>query len=98
MNPGGPPRWIRRRWRFWRFWPKKVRSRLTLLHAALFFAAGSVLLGITYGLVASRLPQHFDTNQLAKLRIACEQPSPDLGTVEQCKKAFSAGASAASQS
>jgi signal transduction histidine kinase len=37
-------------------WPQKVRARLTLMYAALFFAAGSALLGLTYGLVASSLP------------------------------------------
>ncbi len=39
-----------------RVWPQKVRSRLTLIYAALFFVAGSALLGLTYGLVASNLP------------------------------------------
>ena len=39
-----------------RLWPQKVRTRLTLIYAALFFAAGSALLGLTYGLVASNLP------------------------------------------
>jgi signal transduction histidine kinase len=38
-----------------RLWPQKVRTRLTLIYAALFFAAGSALLGLTYGLVASSL-------------------------------------------
>ena len=39
-----------------RLWPRKVRTRLTLIYAALFFAAGAVLLTLTYGLVASSLP------------------------------------------
>jgi signal transduction histidine kinase len=39
-----------------RFWPQKVRTRLTLIYAALFFAAGLALFGLTYGLVASSLP------------------------------------------
>jgi signal transduction histidine kinase len=39
-----------------RLWPQKVRTRLTLIYAALFFAAGSALLVLTYGLVASNLP------------------------------------------
>ena len=39
-----------------RLWPQKVRTRLAVLYAALFFAAGSALLVITYGLVASNLP------------------------------------------
>jgi signal transduction histidine kinase len=38
-----------------RLWPQKVRTRLTLIYAALFFIAGSALLGLTYGLVASSL-------------------------------------------
>ena len=41
-----------------RFWPQKVRTRLTVIYAALFFAAGLALLGLTYGLVASNLPAH----------------------------------------
>ncbi|HUA27449.1 MAG TPA: HAMP domain-containing sensor histidine kinase [Streptosporangiaceae bacterium] len=39
-----------------RLWPQKVRTRLTLIYAALFFAAGLALFGLTYGLVASSLP------------------------------------------
>jgi signal transduction histidine kinase len=39
-----------------RLWPHKVRTRLTLIYATLFFAAGSALLGLTYGLVARSLP------------------------------------------
>ena len=98
MNRRELPRWIRR------CWPQKVRTRLTLLYAALFFAAGSALLGLTYGLVASSLPAHsgsasyYARPQLAKLRIACKEPAPDLGTVAECKRAFSAGASAGSES
>jgi signal transduction histidine kinase len=41
-----------------RFWPQKVRTRLTLLYASLFFAAGSALLALTYALLASTLPTH----------------------------------------
>ena len=39
-----------------RLWPQKIRTRLTLIYAALFFAAGAALLTLTYGLVASNLP------------------------------------------
>jgi signal transduction histidine kinase len=39
-----------------RIWPQKVRTRLTLIYAALFFAAGSALLALTYALLASSLP------------------------------------------
>jgi signal transduction histidine kinase len=39
-----------------RLWPQKVRTRLTLIYALLFFAAGLALLGLTYGILASSLP------------------------------------------
>jgi hypothetical protein len=32
-----------------RLWPQKVRTRLALIYATLFFAAGSALLGLTTG-------------------------------------------------
>ena len=38
-----------------RLWPQKVRTRLTLTYAALFLAGGTVLVGVTYGLVAASL-------------------------------------------
>jgi len=88
-------------------WPQKVRTRLALLYAALFLASGSALLGLTYGLVAANLPAQsptaeqgsgFDSNQLAKLRVACKHPHPDPGTILACKRAFSAGAGAGAAS
>jgi signal transduction histidine kinase len=85
-----------------RWWPQKVRTRLALLYAALFLASGSVLLGLTYGLVAASLPaasaspaSGFDKNQLAKLSKACKQPHPDPGTVAACKQAFDEGTKSA---
>ena len=82
----------------WPCWPQKVRTRLTLLYAALFLASGSALLGLTYGLVAANLPakpassaSRFDSNQLAKLSVACKLPHPDPGTVAACKSAFAVG-------
>jgi signal transduction histidine kinase len=91
----------------WRIWPQKVRTRLALLYAALFLVSGSALLGLTYGLVAASLPAQsstaqsgsgFDSNQLAKLKVACRQPHPDPGTILACKRAFSAGAGAGAAS
>jgi signal transduction histidine kinase len=76
------------------------------MYAALFLAAGSGLLGLTYGLVASSLPGSSqparsaaaESNpQRAKLEIACRQPHPDVGTIGLCK-AFSAGERAGSVS
>jgi signal transduction histidine kinase len=92
-----------------RFWPQKVRTRLTLLYAVLFFAAGSALLGLTYGLVASSLPTQPAPNPKAsreqgKLQQQCDLerakaptvPKPQLPACAQLK-AFSAGARSASQ-
>jgi signal transduction histidine kinase len=92
-----------------RLWPQKVRTRLTLIYAALFFAAGSALLGLTYGLVASSLPtqpaQIPQTSQeQAKLVQQCNLeraksprvPKPQLPACAQLK-AFSTGVSSGSQ-
>ncbi|MGO8892749.1 MAG: sensor histidine kinase [Streptosporangiaceae bacterium] len=61
-----------------RLWPQKVRTRLTLIYASLFFVAGSALLGLTYGLVASSLPTHppssltISSQELSSLQEACK--------------------------
>jgi signal transduction histidine kinase len=61
-----------------RLWPQKVRTRLTLIYAALFFVAGSALLALTFGLVASNLP----TRPPASLTIS----SQELNLLQQtCK-------------
>jgi signal transduction histidine kinase len=56
--------------------PQTVRVRLSVLFAALFLAAGAILLGVTYGLVASSLPRPSISNvtktQAAKLDDACK--------------------------
>jgi signal transduction histidine kinase len=63
-----------------RLWPQKVRTRLTLIYAMLFFAAGSALLGLTYGLVAGNLP----TRPPASLTVS----SQELKSLQQaCKSA-----------
>ena len=67
-----------------RLWPQKVRTRLTLIYAALFFAAGSALLGLTYGLVASSLP--------AQPPAAATVSSQELNIlIHECKPASGAG-------
>jgi signal transduction histidine kinase len=85
-----------------RCWPQRIRIRLALIYAGLFLVAGSALLGLTYGLLASSLPvtsvSHQNRPELAKLGMACKQPHPDPGTLQACKRAFSAGATAGSQS
>jgi signal transduction histidine kinase len=61
-----------------RLWPQKVRTRLTLIYAALFFAGGLALLGLTYGLVTSSLPTRppaslaISSQELNLLHQACE--------------------------
>jgi signal transduction histidine kinase len=64
-----------------RLWPQKVRTRLALLYATLFFTAGLVLLGLTYGLVAASLP--------AQPSVSPRAASEDLNKLNQCKVALS---------
>jgi signal transduction histidine kinase len=64
-----------------RLWPQRVRTRLTLLYATLFFTAGLVLLGLTYGLVAASLPTQPSASPQAT--------SQDLSRLNQCKQALS---------
>jgi Histidine kinase-, DNA gyrase B-, and HSP90-like ATPase len=63
-----------------RIWPQKVRTRLTLIYAMLFFAAGLALLGLTYGLVATSVP----TQPPAGATIS----SQELNKLTQCKLAL----------
>jgi signal transduction histidine kinase len=88
-----------------RLWPQKVRTRLTLIYAALFFAAGSALLGLTYGLVASSLPTQppaaaaASRQELANLTHECKRASgagtgkarSDPGACKQAQAAYNAG-------
>jgi signal transduction histidine kinase len=77
-----------------RLWPQKVRTRLTLIYAALFFAAGSALLGLTYGLVASSLPTRppasltIRSQEMNLPRHACE--STGAAPLPECKQAYAA--------
>jgi signal transduction histidine kinase len=92
-----------------RFWPQKVRTRLTLLYALLFFAAGSALLGLTYGLVASSLPAQPAPNpkasfEQAKLQQQCnleraKAPGVSKTQLPACSqlKAFTTGVTSGSQ-
>jgi len=68
-----PTRWYRR------LWPQKVRTKLTLIYAGLFLLGGSLLLGLTYGLVAASLPTHASNAGKPPMTIAqfvklCKQP------------------------
>ena len=68
-----------------RLWPQKVRTRLTLIYAALFFAAGSALLGLTYGLVASSLsarPAASATTSAQELSTLIHECKPESYTVK----------------
>ena len=61
----------------WAKWPRTVRFRLAVRYAALFLVAGSVLLGISYGLVAHSLSTSSPTAPSRATRLAiqkeCEQ-------------------------
>jgi signal transduction histidine kinase len=85
-----------------RLWPQKIRGRLTLGYAALSFAAGAALLGITYGLVASSLPTRpppswtISNQEKHLLEQACGDPGtafqgnppvPDEKPLPGCKQA-----------
>ncbi len=58
--------------------PRTVRLRLSILYAALFFAAGAILLALSYALLATSLPKTspqppVTPGQEAKLTHGCEQ-------------------------
>ena len=83
-------------------WPRRVRARLTVLYTLLFLLAGSALLGLTYALLASRLPKpppiSKQIGRNPKLLAACKEGR--LGgpkALAKCKLAFAAGARAGSQ-
>jgi signal transduction histidine kinase len=92
--------------------PQKVRTRLAFVYAAVFLAGGLILLGLTYGLVASKLPGSSPRDkenavQLAKLEKECKQqpryPPPkqqpsDPALRRQCSHAFGAGLAAGASS
>jgi len=67
-----------------RLWPQKVRTRLALGYAALYFITGLALLGFTYGLTAARLP----TQPPSSLTIS----SQALSAVRACGAAASGAA------
>jgi signal transduction histidine kinase len=78
-----------------RLWPQKIRARLTLIYAGLFFVAGSGLLALTYGLLAGSLStqppaaatnltiqaldRNFGSAEVANVLNECE---PDPGTIK----------------
>ena len=94
-----------------RLWPQKVRTRLTLMYATLFFAAGSALLGLTYGLVAASLPTQpivgaratsRELSELNQCKLALAPPNKTFPTslVGECKQAeaaYTAGTAAGLQ-
>jgi signal transduction histidine kinase len=88
-----------------RLWPQKVRTRLTLTYAALFLAAGTALLALTYGLLAASLPTQppssltISSQVLNDMHLACQQagvrykgdrPIPVPQNLTECKQAMAA--------
>jgi signal transduction histidine kinase len=94
-----------------RLWPQKVRTRLTLIYATLFFTAGLALLALTYGLVAASLPTQpiagaratsHELNRLNQCKLALAPPNKPIPTslVAECKQAeaaYTAGTAAGLQ-
>ena len=64
--------------------PRRIRTRLALLYAALFLIAGSALLALTYGLLASRLPTPAKVTPNARLLADCKQRA-ELGKLPTSK-------------
>ncbi len=86
-----------------RLWPQRIGPRLTVLYAGLFLLAGSILLGLTYGLVAASLPVTKASHGLTKeqqLRVAlnCNNKAQgNAGETKQCEqRAYAAGVGAGS--
>jgi signal transduction histidine kinase len=93
--------------------PQRVRTRMAILYAALFLAAGALLLALTYGLVASTLPtttslSKLTSTQQAKLALACNQaeqaarsktsgPPKPIAVTRACQKLASEAANSATQ-
>ncbi len=83
--------------------PRRIRARLALLYAVLFLLAGSALLALTYGLLASRLPQPPPSGKQVgarpQLLALCKEGGKTRGPqlVEKCQRAFAAGARAGSE-
>jgi signal transduction histidine kinase len=76
--------------------PQRVGPRLTLTFAALFLVAGSLLLGLTYGLVDASLPTGgTGLNKLQQLKLtencAAESGNNKAATNECVRRAFAAG-------
>lgn len=87
-----------------RLWPQRMRTRLAILYAAIFLLAGSALLALTYGLLASRLPAASKLDKQEALHRAqfarlCKQPggpaTPQI--LAKCQAAYAVGARAGSQ-
>jgi signal transduction histidine kinase len=57
-------------------WPRRVRTRLTLLYTSLFLAGGVILLGLTFALVSNSL--HAGSNG--------PHPAPSPGLIQACKQ------------
>jgi signal transduction histidine kinase len=75
-----------------------VRVRLTLLYSGLFAACGVIFVAITYGLLATKLPQPAEgikTSIPADFTASCDRassdPAADPGLLRKCKTAYQEG-------
>jgi signal transduction histidine kinase len=64
-----------RSWRRW--WPRGIRTRLTLIYTSLFLAGGALLLGLTFGLVA---------HSLSSAGSVKPQAQPSQALIKECKQ------------
>ena len=71
-----------------------MRARLTLAYAALFLAAGAVLLAVTYGLLAASLPGRpgpaIPKAENAKIMAACKEQLSNVSPAK-CQRAARLG-------
>ncbi|MEU4244861.1 HAMP domain-containing sensor histidine kinase [Actinoplanes sp. NPDC026619] len=70
-----------------------VRVRLTLLYCGLFAACGAILVAVTYGLLATNLPQSSPEAKTAippDFLAGCARAT-DVATIQKCKAAYQEG-------
>jgi signal transduction histidine kinase len=79
-----------------RLWPRRMRTRLAVMYALLFLLAGTVLLAVTYTLVATALlPAPSGSSKLippreAQLLRLCKPAPASPSLLKECKRAIAA--------
>jgi signal transduction histidine kinase len=79
-----------------RLWPRRLRARLAVFYALLFFVAGTALLLLTYALVASVLlpasggPPKPVTPQQQQVLALCKPAPTSVALLDECKRVIAA--------